>query len=180
MPESPLCWQISLVRQFADDTRRAARAGLPRPRQHARFPMAAWSSFRFNCGREMRNRFAIAPLTTNSSRDDGTVSESELAFMQRRAVTGFGAVVSSAAYIENDGRSWQGIGAAHEGRQVGFGRVHGGMGVCCFGFLVRSLPQPIIYYRRRRLSLRVAESAQKADRHRRKSTACFVSSLILA
>lgn len=89
--------------------------------------MTAWSSFRFNCGREMANRFAIAPLTTNSSHDDGTASESELAFVQRRAATGFGAVISSAAYIESDGRSWQGIGAAHDGHLPSLRRLAGVM-----------------------------------------------------
>jgi 2,4-dienoyl-CoA reductase-like NADH-dependent reductase (Old Yellow Enzyme family) len=77
--------------------------------------MAVWSPFRFNSGREMANRFAIAPLTTDSSHDDGTATESELEFVRRRAAGGFGATISSAAYVEQDGRSWQGIGAAHNG-----------------------------------------------------------------
>jgi 2,4-dienoyl-CoA reductase-like NADH-dependent reductase (Old Yellow Enzyme family) len=77
--------------------------------------MRVWSPFRFNSGREMANRFAIAPLTTDASNEDGTASEYELAFVRRRAANGFGAVISSAAYVEPDGRSWQGIGAAHEG-----------------------------------------------------------------
>ncbi len=77
--------------------------------------MVVWSPFRFNCGREMANRFAIAPLTTDASLDDGTAAEDELEFVRRRAANGFGAAISSAAYIEDDGRSWQGIGAAHEG-----------------------------------------------------------------
>jgi 2,4-dienoyl-CoA reductase-like NADH-dependent reductase (Old Yellow Enzyme family) len=77
--------------------------------------MVVWSPFRFNCGREMANRFAIAPLTTNSSHDDGTATEDELEFVRRRAASGFGATISSAAYVEQDGRSWRGIGAAHEG-----------------------------------------------------------------
>jgi 2,4-dienoyl-CoA reductase-like NADH-dependent reductase (Old Yellow Enzyme family) len=63
----------------------------------------------------MANRFAIAPLTTDSSHDDGTATDDELEFVRRRAASGFGAVVSSAAYVEQDGRSWQGIGAAHDG-----------------------------------------------------------------
>src|SRR3954447_8592610 len=63
----------------------------------------------------MANRFAIAPLTTDSSHEDGTATEDELEFVRRRAATGFGATVSSAAYIDEDGRSWQGIGAAHDG-----------------------------------------------------------------
>ena len=77
--------------------------------------MAVWSPFRFNSGREMANRFAIAPLTTDSSHDDGTATENELEFVRRRAASGFGATISSAAYVEQDGRSWQGIGAAHDG-----------------------------------------------------------------
>ena len=77
--------------------------------------MVVWSPFRFNSGREMANRFAIAPLTTNSSHQDGTATEDELEFVRRRAASGFGATISSAAYVEQDGRSWQGIGATHEG-----------------------------------------------------------------
>ncbi len=77
--------------------------------------MVVWSPFRFNSGREMANRFAIAPLTTDSSHDDGTATENELEFVRRRAASGFGATISSAAYVEQDGRSWQGIGAAHDG-----------------------------------------------------------------
>jgi len=57
----------------------------------------------------------MAPLTTDSSNQDGTVTEDELEFVRRRAAGGFGATISSAAYVEQDGRSWQGIGAAHDG-----------------------------------------------------------------
>jgi 2,4-dienoyl-CoA reductase-like NADH-dependent reductase (Old Yellow Enzyme family) len=63
----------------------------------------------------MANRFAMAPLTTDSSHEDGTASEYELEFVRRRAASGFGATISSAAYVAQDGRSWQGIGAAHDG-----------------------------------------------------------------
>src|SRR3954468_2404747 len=77
--------------------------------------MVVWSPFRFNSGQEMANRFAIAPLTTDSSNEDGTVTENELEFVRRRAASGFGLTISSAAYVVQDGRSWQGIGAAHEG-----------------------------------------------------------------
>src|SRR6202051_2713805 len=77
--------------------------------------MVVWSPFRFNSGREMSNRFAMAPLTTDSSHEDGTATEHELEFVRRRAASGFGATISSAAYVEQDGRSWQGIGATHEG-----------------------------------------------------------------
>src|SRR5512138_1483677 len=77
--------------------------------------MVVWSSLRFNCGREIANRFVIAPLTTDASHEDGTAPDNELEFVRRRAASGFGAVVSSAAYVAEDGRSWQGIGASHEG-----------------------------------------------------------------
>src|SRR5262245_36744605 len=77
--------------------------------------MVVWSPFRFNCGRELANRFVIAPLTTDSSHDDGTAAENELEFVRRRAAGGFGVTISSAAYVAQDGRAWQGIGAAHEG-----------------------------------------------------------------
>src|ERR1700761_1378769 len=77
--------------------------------------MNVWSPVTFNCGREMANRFVIAPLTTDASHDDGTAPENELEFVRRRAATGFGATISSATYVEQDGRSWQGTGAAHDG-----------------------------------------------------------------
>jgi len=77
--------------------------------------MVVWSPFRFNSGREIANRLVMAPLTTDSSHEDGTAAENELEFVRRRAANGFGLTISSAAYVEHDGRSWQGIGAAHEG-----------------------------------------------------------------
>src|SRR3954451_6775183 len=77
--------------------------------------MVVWSPLRFNCGKEMANRFVIAPLTTDSSHEDGTATEDELDFVRRRAAGGFGIAISSAAYVEQDGRSWQGIVAAHDG-----------------------------------------------------------------
>jgi len=77
--------------------------------------MVAWSPLRLNCGRVIANRFVIAPLTTDSSHEDGTAPENELEFVRRRAASGFGATISSAAYVAQDGRSWQGIGAAHDG-----------------------------------------------------------------
>src|SRR3954468_5903922 len=77
--------------------------------------MVVWSPLRFNSGREMANRFAMAPLTTDASHEDGTATEHELEFVGRRAAGGFGVTISSATYVEQDGRSWQGIGAAHDG-----------------------------------------------------------------
>ncbi|MEZ5855387.1 MAG: alpha-hydroxy-acid oxidizing protein [Hyphomicrobiaceae bacterium] len=47
---------------------------------------------KFKCGLEIENRFVIAPLTTNASHEDGTATDSEIAFFRRRAASGFGAV----------------------------------------------------------------------------------------
>lgn len=77
--------------------------------------MTVWSPLKFNCGREAANRFVMAPLTTDASHDDGTAPDNELAFVRRRAAGGFGLVISSATYVADDGRSWQGTGAAHDG-----------------------------------------------------------------
>ena len=85
--------------------------------------MVVWSPFRFNSGQEMANRFVIAPLTTNASNEDGTASEGEIEFVRRRAASGFGAVISSATYVEQDGRSWIGIGATHDGHLSGLQRL---------------------------------------------------------
>ena len=85
--------------------------------------MVVWSPFRFKCGREMANRLAIAPLTTNASNDDGTAAKDELEFVRRRAANGFGASISSAAYVDENGRSWLGIGAAHDGHVSSLGQL---------------------------------------------------------
>ncbi|MBS0241595.1 MAG: alpha-hydroxy-acid oxidizing protein [Proteobacteria bacterium] len=77
--------------------------------------MVVWSPLRFHCGLQIANRFVIAPLTTNSSHEDGTATDSEIAFFRRRAANGFGAIISSAAYVDEEGRAWRGIGATHDG-----------------------------------------------------------------
>jgi 2,4-dienoyl-CoA reductase-like NADH-dependent reductase (Old Yellow Enzyme family) len=91
--------------------------------------MVVWSPFRFNSGQEVANRFVVAPLTTDSSHEDGTVTDDELEFVQRRAAGGFGTVISSAAYVEQDGRSWQGIGGTHSGHLSGLSRLADAMRV---------------------------------------------------
>jgi 2,4-dienoyl-CoA reductase-like NADH-dependent reductase (Old Yellow Enzyme family) len=54
----------------------------------------------------------MAPLTTDSAHEDGSVSEGELAFLRRRGSPLFAAVITSATYVDPDGKGWQGIGAA--------------------------------------------------------------------
>ncbi|MGB8408131.1 MAG: HisA/HisF-related TIM barrel protein [Mycobacterium sp.] len=71
-----------------------------------------WSPLRLASGATFRNRFMLAPMTTNSSDSGGCVTEAELRYLDRRGATEFGAAVTSCAYVHEDGRSWQGIGAS--------------------------------------------------------------------
>lgn len=70
-----------------------------------------WTPLRLGCGALLKNRFILAPMTTNSSKADGGVSNAELAYIRRRCVSPFAAAITSCAYVDEDGRSWQGIGA---------------------------------------------------------------------
>ncbi|WP_301121843.1 alpha-hydroxy-acid oxidizing protein [Mycolicibacterium fortuitum] len=71
-----------------------------------------WSPLRFTSGATLRNRFMLAPMTTNSSDPQGRVTDDELRYLGRRGATEFGAAVTSCAYVHEDGRSWEGIGAS--------------------------------------------------------------------
>lgn len=70
-----------------------------------------WYPLTMNSGAMLRNRFMLAPMTTNASDPDGQVSKPELGYLARRGATQFGAVVTSCAYVHPDGRAWHGIGA---------------------------------------------------------------------
>ncbi|QRY42603.1 alpha-hydroxy-acid oxidizing protein [Mycolicibacterium boenickei] len=90
-----------------------------------------WSPLRLASGATLRNRFMLAPMTTNSSDPHGQVTEDELRYLGRRGATEFGAAVTSCAYVHEDGRSWQGIGASVDGhleslRAVARAIGHGG------------------------------------------------------
>jgi 2,4-dienoyl-CoA reductase-like NADH-dependent reductase (Old Yellow Enzyme family) len=60
----------------------------------------------------LASRVFMAPLTTDSANEDGSVSEGELAFLRRRASPLFAGVITSATYVDPNGKGWQGIGAA--------------------------------------------------------------------
>ncbi|WP_375458234.1 hypothetical protein [uncultured Enterovirga sp.] len=74
--------------------------------------VAPWSSFRFQSGAIAKNRFVLAPMTTDASSPDGSVTPEELAYARRRCASGFGTAITACAYVHDDGRSWNGIGAA--------------------------------------------------------------------
>jgi 2,4-dienoyl-CoA reductase-like NADH-dependent reductase (Old Yellow Enzyme family) len=88
-----------------------------------------WAPLRLASGATLRNRFMLAPMTTNSSDPDGDVTDTELNYLRRRGATQFGAAVTSCAYVHTDGRSWQGIGAADGAHLVSLRQVARAIGV---------------------------------------------------
>jgi 2,4-dienoyl-CoA reductase-like NADH-dependent reductase (Old Yellow Enzyme family) len=56
----------------------------------------------------MKNRFMLAPMTNKQSHDDGTLSEDEYHWLAMRAEGGFGAVMTCAANVQKNGKTWTG------------------------------------------------------------------------
>jgi 2,4-dienoyl-CoA reductase-like NADH-dependent reductase (Old Yellow Enzyme family) len=66
-----------------------------------------FESFTFKNGTMLKNRIVMAPMTNFASNDDGTVSESELAYYARRA-KGAGMVVTACIYVSPNGQGFPG------------------------------------------------------------------------
>jgi len=64
--------------------------------------------FVFRGGKASRNRVALAALTNLQSHADGTLSDEELAWLERRARGGFGVVTTAASHVSRDGQGWPG------------------------------------------------------------------------
>ncbi|MBT2268986.1 oxidoreductase [Rhodococcus erythropolis] len=84
---------------------------------------SVWDSLALRCGKVLPHRFVLAPMTTDSSHPDGTVSDDELNYLSRRAASGFAAVITSCAYVDPGGRAWQGIGASHDNQLESLSRL---------------------------------------------------------
>lgn len=56
----------------------------------------------------MPNRFALAPMTNLQSHDDGTLSEDEFNWLTKRAVGGFGMVMTCASHVQAIGKGFSG------------------------------------------------------------------------
>jgi 2,4-dienoyl-CoA reductase-like NADH-dependent reductase (Old Yellow Enzyme family) len=56
----------------------------------------------------LRNRLVIPPMATFSCLDDGSVNPEEVEFLGRRAVGGFGLIVTGACYVIRHGRAFDG------------------------------------------------------------------------
>jgi 2,4-dienoyl-CoA reductase-like NADH-dependent reductase (Old Yellow Enzyme family) len=62
----------------------------------------------FQRGPAMRNRFMLAPMTSQQSAEDGTASPTELRWLVRRGAGGFGQVNTCCAHVVPDGKGFPG------------------------------------------------------------------------
>jgi len=65
----------------------------------------------------LRNRIAMAPMTTWASNDDGTVSDDEAAYYRRRAKD-VGLVITGCTHVQANGVGFTGEFAAHDDRFI--------------------------------------------------------------
>src|SRR5690554_189729 len=63
---------------------------------------------KFRGGRQAHNRLWLAPLTNQSSNDDGSLSDDELGFLVARAAGEFSVIESCATHVSLDGQGWTG------------------------------------------------------------------------
>src|SRR5512143_2724759 len=66
----------------------------------------------FACGLAVRNRIALAPMTTWSSNADGTIRQDELAYLARRA-RGSALVITATCYVQESGNAFSGQWGCH-------------------------------------------------------------------
>lgn len=65
-----------------------------------------------------KNRIWLAPLTNTASNPDGTLSDDELTFLERRAAGGFGLIETCAVYVTQDGKAWPGELGVHDDAMI--------------------------------------------------------------
>jgi len=62
----------------------------------------------FACGKTMKNRFALAPMTNTQSYEDGVLSEDEFQWLVMRAKGGFGLTMTCASHVQANGKGFPG------------------------------------------------------------------------
>src|SRR5690242_10675741 len=67
--------------------------------------------FTFRSGLEVKNRIAMAPMTNFSSNPDGSVSDAEVEYYERRS-NGVGMVITACTYVTPNGKGFHGEFAA--------------------------------------------------------------------
>ncbi|HEX4184100.1 MAG TPA: NADH:flavin oxidoreductase [Caulobacteraceae bacterium] len=81
-------------------------------------------SLSFLRGPAMENRVALAPMTSDQATIDGRVTEDELRWLGMRARGGFGLVMTSAAYVQPDGKVGKGqFGIFSDDHVEGYARL---------------------------------------------------------
>lgn len=65
-------------------------------------------SLKFPCGKTMKNRFMLAPMTNQQSHEDGTLSDDEFHWLTMRAKGGFGMVMTCASHVSENGKGFPG------------------------------------------------------------------------
>ncbi|OJJ23336.1 NADH:flavin oxidoreductase [marine bacterium AO1-C] len=62
----------------------------------------------FACGKTMKNRFMLSPLTNKQSHEDGSLSDIEFNWLTKRAEGQFGLVMTCATSVQANGKCWSG------------------------------------------------------------------------
>lgn len=62
----------------------------------------------FSCGKSMKNRFMLAPMTNTQSHEDGTLSDDEYKWLVMRAKGGFGLTMTCASHVQAIGKGFPG------------------------------------------------------------------------
>ena len=60
----------------------------------------------FPCGIKMKNRFALAPMTTTQSNSDATITKGEIKWLEMRAKGEFGMVITCASHVQKIGQGF--------------------------------------------------------------------------
>ncbi|SEG64465.1 NADH-dependent flavin oxidoreductase [Paenibacillus sp. UNC499MF] len=68
---------------------------------------ALFETFKLPSGVELGNRIVMAPMTNYSSHEDGTVSDAEIAYYERRS-NGAGLVITACTYVTPNGKGFPG------------------------------------------------------------------------
>lgn len=65
-------------------------------------------SIEFSCGKKMKNRFMLAPLTNQQSHENGQLSNNEYNWLTMRAKGNFGLVMTCASHVQEIGKGFSG------------------------------------------------------------------------
>jgi 2,4-dienoyl-CoA reductase-like NADH-dependent reductase (Old Yellow Enzyme family) len=67
-----------------------------------------YSPLVFPGGIQAKNRLLLAAMTNQQSHQDGSLSDDELSWLERRARGGFGSIATCASHVALDGQGWAG------------------------------------------------------------------------